>query len=541
MPVRPKRKPFDWLPVWHFLRICCVVALIAGFGYAALVHIKQVPAHAHELGYGSTILDCIYAKPAGSAVALPPAHYRNPYTFTLPSFLLIPALLQCGVKVWAIKLMPLGLAIAALAALFFILHRMFGWAAAAVTLALLVTSPLYTDYTLYALLTSEPLVNSLFIISIYFLARFLEDFDNRIFAYFSLLLGACLSIKLSAGAYYLGGIIAVAALYPRSLELLLYDLRLPRFLAYFSCGALFFIAYNLHDRGASFGLLHDLSAGTANLPTHLSQRFMQLANLVADTNTVLPAAGQPAAFYRTAMLLLTAAGLVANPLLRLLGKNYDEARRIGLLTVFFGVVFIASLFSPGGLAQMHLSLLFPFPQLVVALLFTGLWSLGRRIPDAPLRIGLLSLLVAAGAGLLALRAGNVTRYYAAYDEVAHCFDRNDAVAAEFISTVQDKKLKSVFFLDMNTAEKMHFLGKGKTAGLPSRFFGEPEAMEECTRLLKKKKRFFIVTNFENTPFPSALNGLVTIVNSLEDQGKKLTPKYSFGKKDAPVYTVYEVR
>ncbi|MFH1768193.1 MAG: glycosyltransferase family 39 protein [Candidatus Omnitrophota bacterium] len=390
------------------------------------------------------------------------------YDFALPAYFLIPFIKIFGVSIYLVKIVAAGISLLYLLVLFAVIAMLFGRQTALVTVVLLEVSPLFIHYARSGFNTTEPIINLIFISSVYCFLIYKRR-HNNIYIYAAVfLLGACLSVKLSAFSRYLGILAGFIIVYPKRIVPFIRASGLYRNLllaVFFSCGAFLFLYYNAAAEGRSFALVNCL---TRNEPTfsgeknsdiiqHARQRIKQFASFAADAVPYhsLETAAVSRAVSGISLLLFFAAFIAV--LLSALRESSPERNKIIFIYVFFITGFLTTLFSPGSFRPFHLSILYPFVQLVIALFVVGMFNSRDNI-SVKRAVAAIVLITA-----LAVKGTLLYDYHSAYAKVSKSNNTNDEAIGGLIEYIELNKLFPCVFSDFGTDEAVFYLSKARVA------------------------------------------------------------------------------
>jgi hypothetical protein len=404
----------------------------AAAGLFALLGILLIPRAGLEVD------EALFTNPLyrsmGADFELGVLHHKIPvmdiwYTGTLKTVLCWPVLRIFAPSIYAVRL-PMVVAGAATIVLFFFLARtLAGTAAAIIAAVLLATDPtfLLTDTFDFGPAALEHLL--LVAAGLAMVRR------HPVFA--SLLLGLALWNKATF-VWALCGLVAAALIaYWPQCRRLLGDRRLTLACgAAFVAGALPLLLFNLHRRAATLNASQGMSTEDLGPKIHQLRAALDGSGLFGFI-----AADDSTAPFRSSLFLYA----VALAVLSVPWWWRSRARRAGVFAaVFCAVTFLAIALTRGAGTGIHHSvLLWPFPQLLVGVAFSGLRARWAAVLIAGLAIS--NLLV-------------VDRYFAQLDRNGAEGKFTDAIAT--LSNALSDSRDSIYIADWGMYESLIYLHQG---------------------------------------------------------------------------------
>lgn len=386
-----------------------------------------------------------------------PVNVMRDYTYTGATFLLLPALLITEPSLILLRVLPVLFAAMGIFLLFFIIAHIWGKRTAAATALLLSLSPTFIHYARSGLLTTEPLINALFIISLFLFLRGMKKDSTAWLCAASFAAGLCISIKFSAAAYYAGFLFAAGLAYAiGKLRVSLTPARIACYALFFLCGAGLFVYHNAVTGGSAFQGLISTSPAPVTFNEALAQRAHHFCALVKEKEPGMETVAFTLNSSRVSMVLfiLFWCACAANMFewVRSIRKG-DVDLRLPLAVIFFGTVFVCSACSPGSLRPVHLSMLYPFPQLMAGLLVTRTIPRLTRKYAAPISIAVLCLFIFCQSALVL----KFQRFYA-----SQTGDQEYGIRT-LIAELSRLPSRPTAFLNADTDEAVYYLSRGAVA------------------------------------------------------------------------------
>lgn len=311
----------------------------------------------------------------------------NSYVGAIELYMQLPLFAVFGVNPFALRLLPILAGLAALLASFVVCRRWFGGAAALVASMMAATHPFVIHYGRLGHQMEEIFTTAFFWLGVLCIDRYVRSAGERVVALCvgMALFGVGISHKIDF-LWYLIGMGAVAIVFGRRL-VAAWPPRLSHTLAgaaafLVGCGPI--LLYNTRTAGSTFRTMaHALVTPTAkdgidnlhygaNLLVRLKQ-FLggPLQGALQDPAFDGLATEQPLTFNHLFAGLFVV-GFVVVPVLAVRGRLPFDRTRVLAVFILFCAVFAVSPFTVSGFFPNHLLVMFPFAQLVVALLLVGL-------------------------------------------------------------------------------------------------------------------------------------------------------------------------
>lgn len=334
-----------------------------------------------ESPHGFTVCDAFF-----------PTAYRD-YTFALPSYMIIPFFLLFGINLLSLKLLAIFVVWLSLIMLYYALRQLFNSRVAFLTCVLLSLSATFAHFTRIENHSTEPIINFFCIGAVFFYIHYVRRKANVFLYATALFLGLGLNIKLSMFSRIAGLCAVILMLYRQETIRCIRATGLKTIavaLIFFIAGGFLFFHYNIQSKGGTFALVRFLlpqpeGVGHNTFKKTLNRRVEQGIAFLKEDLSKEDSFPAPAERYswlyfgefnacRNALLIFFAVAFFYNLV------NACTERDKKVLTVYLLLCVLAgsTLFSPGSVQMFHLSLLYPFPQLINALFIDGLASQVER-------------------------------------------------------------------------------------------------------------------------------------------------------------------
>lgn len=464
------------------------------------------------------------------------------YLGTLKTIVFLPVFHLFGTTLASLRLPPLLFATASIAVFFLLVRRIAGDFAAAVGAALLAAD---SCYLLTSVFDWGPVVfqHLLIITGAFFLFRFAGSASARALAAGCFFCGLALWDKALA-IWLLGGLlVATVVVFPKQLLRLLTPRRAAIAVAAFCVGALPLILYNLHSRGDTFlgnsardfkdlrsksELLSNTLSGQGLFgyfteeglkplkPGHPESAFDSAAAAIAQ------ATGHPNHNWMPWALILA---LIAAPFAGAVALRVTAFALVAAAVAWFAM---ASTAGAGGTVH-HTILLWPLPQLLIAVVFAGIAA--RIGKPGLIAIAVLTLAVAfSGVAVTA-------EYYAAMQNRGGTSSWTDAIFPLYRDLTQRNTVGTIYCVDWGTMDPLLFLSAGKLPVQPEPFDANMD------RAVTTPGNLF-VTHVEPMRFFPATDGKIEqaalakglrrrVVGTIPDSfGRPVFEVYDFVKSDA---------
>lgn len=534
------------LSMFSSVRIAILAAAIPASIFISLAFHNLTRDHASsdEIVHGSLAIALLTHDPAALrhvTTSIPllnamsfPVNVIQDYCFSGPTILLLPVLLLSGPSIETIKALPVVMSALSIFLLFFIIQEIWGRKTAWVTTVLLALSPAFIHYSRYGLLTTEPLIAALFTAAVFFFIRGIKNDSIRLFCLSFFIAGFCLSIKLSAAAYYLSLLIVTAAamasgrLKPPQIRG-----RLAGYTVCFLIGSGLFWYHNIITGGATLQpFMSSITPGA--LYNALVVRAHHFCSILKEKEPLMETVTFSLNSSRISMILFMIfwAACAGNLLRWMTDLRAGKADlRLPLTVLFFATTFLCSAWSPGSLRPIHLSLLYPFPQLMVALFVTQPFRHVPRSFAAGTSVVMVCIVIACQSALII----KYQRFYAAQPGNPECGIRS------LITGISRLPQQRVVFLNTDTDEAAYFLSRGTV--LSNRIALPANAQENTVAawaaesltpgacLVESRKTHLYATDDTEK--------LEAIRRWADGMGITLTPTLAVpGPNDLPLHTIY---
>ncbi|MFH1421331.1 MAG: glycosyltransferase family 39 protein [Planctomycetota bacterium] len=490
------------------MEILLLTLLLSVFLALSTRNLRYDYAHSDEVVFGSQAVDLIessiknyrctkvWVPMAGKNV---PINNITDYNYALPSLMLLPVFYILGISVWSLKMLPILLAIMSVAMLYYVIKRIFGQPLAFITILLSVTSPIYIYYNRTGLLNREAMIVSFFIASILFYLIY-EKKKNNIYLYMAaLLLGSIASIKIAAMAYYTGLAVAAAVIYKKPWKMFSIK-QLIGILLFFSIGSSLFIYYNISTKGSAFYPIISYTSGKKAVLPAIKDRIHHFSALIKEKEPGMERIAFSVQSSRLSLLLflLFWSAFICNWLYYLfLCSNNTERKTFYFINMLYGCVFVCSFFSPATIGPNHIIIMFPFPQVVVALFIRNIYELkiiGKyKVLSTALKYSAVAILL----GATVFKSVLIAKYQSIYALEKNGYSTVDVRNVGLLNYIREHNLFPVRFIDTDTDEIAYFISKGEMP-VYNRALPRTPPREEVEAwmqniLLEKYPQYFVYT------------------------------------------------
>jgi hypothetical protein len=476
------------------------------------------------------------------------------YLGSVLAYLIFPFSHIFGVNVFSLRITPIFFSSLSLLFIYLTCKIWFGKRVAFLASLLTATNLLFVQYSRVGLHREEIFMIFFFWAGLLFLAKYSEN-QRNIFLYLSLYFwGLGLSAKITFLWYALGIIVACAILRKKCLLVSLNIRQSIIAIASFCSGAIFIILYNIRDPwitprlllecllSPSFRILkegNDNLAYLANLKIRMAHLIMILKGYIAES----PQWGvrgvcliEPIWPFIVSLILIS---LVLVLMLALLPSHTQQAKKYRILffyiifvTVFLLSPFTVSVFSPG-----HLTVLLPFPQIVIALFLDYIWQWARHRK--------IILITAFSIFLIPVLLFNIwihIYFNIEMNKNGGYYDWSTAIY-ELKDYLQERKILSPLIIGGGIEENLIFITEEKV--MPFAYDPHDPLAYDFKNLTKnykylstrKESIFYLVTN-ETERSSYLLNSFMKLV---QDDGKKcIEEKVFFNRAGDPIYWLYKI-
>jgi 4-amino-4-deoxy-L-arabinose transferase-like glycosyltransferase len=352
----------------------------------------------------------------------------NPYVGALELYLQLPFFWVLGVNLFALRFMPIFVSAAGLLCCYALCRRWFGMGVALLAGVLTATHPIFVHFTRQGHYKEEIFTAALLWIGLFFRERFQRGSRLRRWnlALGMLAFGLGLGHKITFIWYLIGLVVAWAVLRgsaPASGRLGWRERGVA--LLFLALGSSTTILYNLAFGAPTLlrmwnSLVHPIAKDNVNnlhYPANLLLRLKQFLQVIVggelwDTDWIDVLQGDrfPINYSFLGLFLI---GYLVLSIALLRGVEFRGRRAAALLFILYTVTLLCSPFTVSWFHPSHLFVLYPFPQIVVALLVAqgGAWLARRR--RAARRVVELAALVALlhGAALTVHYHQRLTAYF----------------------------------------------------------------------------------------------------------------------------------
>jgi hypothetical protein len=503
-------------------------------------------------GIGSTVVIRLFGK-------IFPIDYNESHTFALPCYLLIPSFMIFGINVFALKLPSIIFSLLTLPVLYYVCKTLFNRRVAIITTLLLSLNPVFIHYTRTGMYTLEPILNFFFIAGIFFFIQYYYKKRNLYLYLASYLLGAGLSVKLSFASRLLGLFFAIAVFFPKkALNFINTKIRARQKFAviiFFCLGAFLFIYFNIVARGETFKwvkyLYTDIPTygGTSN--THfidnLKIRLAQLKQVTTEQFFDSPVSNDelyPPGYHtiRENIFKLLIAAFISNlAFVFLLKRHRLELKLLLSIYLLYIIMFFTSCFTPRTMSPFHLALLYPFPQLIVAVFISYLSLAISRIYLNPLLKKLVISIVSLAIilPLILFDARTMITYHSVLRKTGGR-ESWSPVLYDIVAYVKENKLNQypiACFGEFGVI--ITFITKSELNRDYELFLDSPEnrqsSFDRLGSILSKTNRFYFISAiYEDKPAAAFKQYIINL-------NKKITLEKTFyNKGKEPQYYLYRV-
>jgi len=473
-------------------------ACVPDLGYVAIHRDEAVVGNlginllkGQNLGYYNSININIFGK-------IFPINLFQEYTFALPHYIVIPFFLLFGISIYSLKLAFIIVSYLGAIALYFLLRYIFDLKIALLTVLLLILSPSYVDFNRVSLKSTEPLLNVLFWSGALFLVNYVRSKKSAYLYLAALLLGAGLSVKLSMVSRYIGLAVAVLAVY-RVEARLIYERLTARQLfltaVYFCLGAIFFIYFNVSTKGSTFALISDLlgnrshwnySSDNLNYLENISTRVAQFSHLLKDNIFSIRENSGWVNIFKECQFWVFWSSLAFGILLFF--RRGDNSKVI-FLCVLFVSMFATMIYSPSTWSYYHLPLMYPFPQLMIALFICKLYDLPEPIPFKAVKVVALTITLA----VIICKTALLINYHNNYLGISSRMFTSDESMEKLSEFINHNNLDPVFMFTDSLEERYVLHNKGsKTNNYINEVWCLPALNEGLDRTFKKYRSIYVV-------------------------------------------------
>lgn len=404
----------------------------------------------------------IYINVFGRALAV---NRVSDYDFASPSYILLPFIKYFGSSIKIIKQIAVGISLVYVIVLYLLIKRLLGKNVAFITCLLLVTTPLFIHYSRCGFDATELSINLLFTTSMWCLILSLRNRKFVLMIIATLLLGMCLSLKLSVLCRYIGLFVCLLIIYYRETAEYLRKighLRIGIILGSICLGAFLFFYYNIHTGGKTLKLVNCLiydeptfsGEKNSDLIPHIKLRISHLNSLIKDEISLNRSEKFTDQSVSNTYLYLFYPASIFVLLMAKRGK-YKSNKIIYFIYIFFGLMFVTTFFSLGSWRLLHLAMLYPFPQIVIALLIVGLFNMTLS-PLIKIAAPLVLFIL-----IMVIKVPLLYQYLSFYSNVAATSYTNDESIRMIAEKIGNLKHFPYVFTDFATEEAVYFITKGE--------------------------------------------------------------------------------
>lgn len=319
-----------------------------------------------------------------------PIMANTPYIGAVESYLLVPFFLVFGINIFSLRIMPITIALISVLLIYLLCKEWLGRKAAFITLLLTVTNPFFVMYSRIGLYREE-LFSTFFFWS--GLLCFWVYLKKKKFSYLclgSFLFGLGLSTKIMFLWYIIG--MAIACLILRKKRFSFPGMgpgNLISAISAFFLGNFLLVFYNIKTGGNTLRLMwkylfSPTPYGVSNLSylhnlnERIGQFFKVLKGDFYDVRSWVSPEFVLSKDYLTPVIFVLGFAFVLLILFFKKGKYSPfEWRKILFFYIVYSVMFICSPFTMSFVWLAHLFILFPFPQIIIALFLCNLLYLFR--------------------------------------------------------------------------------------------------------------------------------------------------------------------
>ncbi len=478
-----------------------------------------------------------------------PVMANTPYIGAVESYLLVPFFLIFGINIFSLRFMPITIALVTVFFIYFFCKAWFGRRAAFVAVLLIITNPFFVFYSRIGLYREELFAMFFFWGGLFCFWKYLERRKALYFCLGSFLFGLGLSTKIMFLWYIMG--VAIAWLILRKKKIFFPGMNLRKMalaLLSFFLGSFLLIFYNIKTGGVTFQLMwnylfHPTPYGINNLSYlhNLAVRGEQFLRILQggfeDVKFWIDPAFVLSKDYLTPIVFM--AGLVFIPF-SLFFKNgkYSlfSGKKVLFLYIVYLTVFLCSPFTMSFIWFAHLFILFPFPQIIMAIFFCSLLYIFRdKKPALFIIYFVISLSVLSG--IL-----TITRYHLAMKKSGGvgAWSTSISVLAEYLYR---NKIANSIALEWGFHHNVPFLTNDKVR--PENVSAYPPkelAARFKDRFLKESPVYFITTTDTVVTNNEERARFELVKKTAEELNKSLIlNKVFFNRSGKPVYYLYEVR
>lgn len=325
-----------------------------------------------------------------------PVNFMEPYCFALPGYMLLPVFVIFGINLFSLKLLPILFSLLSIILLYYICKRVFDRKVAIITTLLLATSHNFIYYTRAGFNYIDSILIFFLLAGFFFFFKY-RDKKRAGFLYLaSYLFGAGFSIKLSFAAR-LGGLLLSALIFCRRqlINDLVKSLKARQKLVVAACfclGAFLFIYYNIVTHGGTFKLIkyifncnHSYVRGIPDnfdFKNNIQIRLHHLNAFIKEQNEELLLYIEPGANIFVHFLIIA---LISNLVLAFLFKRESfEPKKILFIYPFLVIMFLFYCFTTHAPRIAHMTFIYPFSQLTLAIFISYLSLAASKLFSSPL-------------------------------------------------------------------------------------------------------------------------------------------------------------
>lgn len=470
------------------------------------------------------------------------------YHGSVNSYIIFPFLRLFGFNVFSLRFASIFISVASIFLIYYLCKMWFNRRTAFIAAILIVTNLLFVQYSRLALYREEIFIIFFFWATLFFLAKYFEQ-KTMAFLYIGCyLFGLGISNKVTF-LWYVCGMFMAYVILKRKLGLSIFLNIKQKIIAFssFCLGLLFIILYNISVPGVSIRILVQslflypvVKKNTAinnldylvNFKIRISHLIMFLREDIAERFDWGIVRASHIEHLSSIIMILTLISFVFVLIFTLFSRNSPRKYRvlffyIVYITIVFLTPFTVSGFDPG-----HLMVLFPFPQIVMALFLDYTWQ-WARYPK-------IFLITIYSVFLIPVFLFNIWMNIHFRDEMKRNggYKRWSTAVYGLAAYLDNKNIRPVTF-GWGLKENIAFLTDKRV--VPIQYDGSDISREELIRqyqqLSLKKEPIFYLTMMseENAAY---LNLFLNL--AMEDNRKKVLEKVFFNQAGDQVYRLYRI-
>lgn len=449
-----------------------------------------------------------------------------------------------GVNVFSLRFSSIAVSAFTLYFIYLLCRMWFGYRVAVITALLTATSLFFVQYARVGHYREVVFVMFFFWAGFFLIGRYLRERKFYLLCLGFFLFGLGLTTKITM-LFYLAGLSISFILLNRKFNLLSGINIKYAFLALisFCVGSFYLILYNVLSGWGTFKLLSDSLMNTSSRYNNLSyianlqERIGHLMELLrghlsdgdrADWGVTEWHFAESAAPVLVALFFVS---FIFVFLYMFFLKGKIEKHKIIFFLIFYGAVFFLTPFTISGSNPGHLLLLFPFPQLIMALFIDYIWTKSR---DKRVTFGLFSFFLMP---FLTFHIAENIRFHKEMERNGGCRRWSSAIY-ELSDYLREKEISSPVTFGFGLCHNIAFLSKYKAIPnqLDENYSLEDIEKEYRRQSLKNEPIFFLTKGSED-----CMPNLNLFIKLAEKDGKnKKLYKIFYNRAGEPVYWLYKI-